>query len=215
MAEEKIKTVSVNVVNQLGEKISTTRLHGEVFNIEPNQQVMFDAVQVYQANCRQATAKTKKRAEVSGGGKKPWRQKGTGRARAGSTRSPLWVGGGKVFGPTGVQNFKLDQNKEAHRLALRSALSQKAASKQIIVLDKLEVKEPKTKDVVAILKAIGVSGKTLLVVKDASEALEASARNVEKLTLVAEDNVSVYDLLNHETVVFTKDAVKKIEEALE
>jgi large subunit ribosomal protein L4 len=215
MAEEKIKAVSVNVVNQLGEKISTTRLHGDVFNIEPNQQVMFDAVQVYQANCRQATAKTKKRDEVSGGGKKPWRQKGTGRARAGSIRSPLWVGGGKVFGPTGVQNFKLSMNKEAHRLALKSALSTKAVNKQIIVLDKIALPEIKTKDVVAILKAIEVKGKTLLVVSDADEKLLASARNVEKLTLVAEDNVSVYDLLNSETVVFTKDAVKKIEEALE
>lgn len=212
--EEKIKTVSLNVINQQGEKISTTRLHGEVFNIEPNKQVMFDDIQVYMSNRRQATAKTKKRAEVSGGGKKPWRQKGTGRARAGSSRSPIWVGGGKVFGPTGVQNYRISMNKTAHRLALKSALSAKVAAKQVIVVDKFELDTIKTKSVAEILKAIAVKGKTLLVVSDPSDVLLASARGIEKLIVVAETNVSVYDLVNSETVVFTKDAIKKIEEAL-
>jgi len=214
MAEEKVKSVSVNVLNQLGEKISTTRLHGDVFNIEPNNQCMFDAVQVYLSNRRQVTSKTKKRDEVSGGGKKPWAQKGTGRARAGSSRSPLWRGGGKVFGPTGDQNHTISMNKEAHRIALRSALTVKAAAKQIIVLDKIEVEAIKTKSVAEILKAIAVKGKTLLVLHEENEVLQTSARSIKKLIVVVENNVSVYDLLNAQTVVFVKDAVKKIEEAL-
>ena len=117
------KRISMVVLNQNGEELEKkVNLNGDVFGIEPNTQVMFDAVQVYQANKRQATAKTKTRAEVRGGGKKPWRQKGTGRARAGSSRSPIWVGGGTVFGPIGNQNFKLKMNKKSHALALKSAL---------------------------------------------------------------------------------------------
>ena len=123
MAEK--KTISVKVFNKAGEEVSKISLNAEVFGIEPNNQVMFDAVQVEQNNARQATAKTKVRHEVSGGGKKPFRQKGTGRARAGTTRSPIWVGGGTVFGPDGNQNYKISQNKKAHNLALRSALSLK------------------------------------------------------------------------------------------
>ena len=116
--------MKLNVYNQNGEKVSTINVAKDVFGCEVNNQVMFDAVTVYMANLRQATAKTKNRSEVSGGGKKPFRQKGTGRARAGSTRSPIWVGGGNVFGPKGNQNFKIKQNKKEHNLALRSALSQ-------------------------------------------------------------------------------------------
>ena len=139
------KRISVSVLNLNGEETEKkVNLNGDVFGVEPNTQVMFDAVQVYQANMRQATAKTKTRAEVRGGGKKPWRQKGTGRARAGSSRSPIWVGGGTVFGPIGNQNYKLSMNKKTHALALKSALSVKASEKNIIVVNELNT--TKTKD---------------------------------------------------------------------
>jgi len=131
MAEK--KTVSVKVYNMAGEEVSKMTLNAAVFNVEPHQQVMFDAVQVAQANARQATAKTKTRHEVSGGGKKPFRQKGTGRARAGSSRSPIWVGGGTIFGPVGTQNYKLSQNKKEHKLALKSALSLKTKNGLVVV----------------------------------------------------------------------------------
>lgn len=212
MAEEKIKSVSYPVINQAGEKVSTVRLAGEVFGIEPHKQTMFDAVQVYQANMRQATAKTKKRDEVSGGGKKPWRQKGTGRARAGSSRSPIWVGGGKVFGPTGEQNYKLSMNKVAHNLALRSALSVKAQEKSMIILDDIKV-EAKTKLAVELFVGIKASGK-ILVVCEADDNLALAVRNLANVKVVGTDNVSVYDLLNADNVVFTKAAVKAVEGGL-
>jgi large subunit ribosomal protein L4 len=173
---------------------------------------MFDAVQVYQANKRQATAKTKTRAEVRGGGKKPWRQKGTGRARAGSSRSPLWVGGGTVFGPDGRQNYKLDMNKKSHALALKSALSIKASEKNIVLVDSLTTE--KTKEFIATLKALNVTGKALVVLAEENEAVMNSARNVPGITVVLPNNVSVYDLLNAEKLVCTVDAVKKLEGGL-
>ena len=156
------KRISVSVLNLNGEETEKkVNLNGDVFGVEPNTQVMFDAVQVYQANMRQATAKTKTRAEVRGGGKKPWRQKGTGRARAGSSRSPIWVGGGTVFGPIGNQNYKLSMNKKAHALALKSALSVKASEKNIIVVNELNT--TKTKDFAKALEMLKVEGKALVV----------------------------------------------------
>ena len=156
------KRISMVVLNQNGEELEKkVNLNGDVFGIEPNTQVMFDAVQVYQANKRQATAKTKTRAEVRGGGKKPWRQKGTGRARAGSSRSSIWVGGGTVFGPIGNQNFKLKMNKKSHALALKSALSIKANEKNIVLVDNLT--STKTKEVVKTLEALKVDYKALVV----------------------------------------------------
>ena len=207
------KRIGVAVYNQLGEKAEKkVNLNGDVFGIEPNTQVMFDAVQVYQANKRQATAKTKTRAEVRGGGKKPWRQKGTGRARAGSSRSPLWVGGGTVFGPDGRQNYKLDMNKKSHALALKSALSIKASEKNIVLVDSITTE--KTKEFIATLKALNVTGKALVVLAEENEAVMNSARNVPGITVVLPNNVSVYDLLNAEKLVCTVDAVKKLEGGL-
>ena len=207
------KRIGVTVLNQNGESLEKkVNLNGDVFGIEPNAQVMFDAVQVYQANKRQATAKTKTRAEVRGGGKKPWRQKGTGRARAGSSRSPLWVGGGTVFGPDGRQNYKLDMNKKAHALALKSALSIKASEKNIVLVE--EFTTEKTKDFIAALKALNVTGKALVVLAEENEAVMNSARNVPGITVVLPNNVSVYDLLNAEKLVCTVDAVKKLEGGL-
>lgn len=210
----KAKSVTLPVLNQDGEKISKVLVSIDVFGIEPNKQVMFDAVQVYQANMRQATAKTLRRDEVSGGGKKPWRQKGTGRARAGSSRSPLWRGGGCVFGPTGNQSYKLSMNKEAHRLALRSALSAKQAEGGIIVVDEFKLEAPKTSVMVEILEKINANGKVLLVLDEANENLFLSARNIPSVLIVGTDNVSVYDLLNADHVVFTKGAVKALEGGL-
>ena len=207
------KRISVAVYDQNGVKAEKkVNLNGDVFGIEPNTQVMFDAVQVYQANMRQTTAKTKTRAEVRGGGKKPWRQKGTGRARAGSNRSPIWVGGGTVFGPSGNQNYKLSMNKKSHELAVKSALSIKAAEKNIVLLDSLNVE--KTKDFVAVLAALEVAGKALIVLSKENEVVMKAARNVPGVKVVLTDNVCVYDVLNAEKLIFTVDAAKKVEGGL-
>ena len=211
MAEK--KSVSVKVLNMAGEEVSKMNLNAEVFGIEPHQQAMFDAVQVEQANQRQATAKTKVRHEVSGGGKKPWRQKGTGRARAGSSRSPVWVGGGTVFGPVGNQNFKISQNKKEHKLALKSALSLKTKD-GLVVVDEIKFDEKKTKNFVAFLDAIKVGSKALVVVDAITEEIFASARNVGYAKVVTSDHISVVDLLNVDNLVISKASVKAIEEAL-
>ena len=208
MAEK--KTVSVKVYNMAGEEVSKLSLKAEAFGIEPNNQVMFDAVQVEQSNARQATAKTKVRHEVSGGGKKPFRQKGTGRARAGTTRSPIWVGGGTVFGPDGNQSYKISQNKKAHNLALRSALSLKVKD-GMKVLDELNLKEKKTKEFLKVLDALKVGGKALVVVDAIDENTFYSASNLDCVKLVTTDNVSVLDLLNVDTVVFTKSSVENLQ----
>lgn len=203
--------IKLNVYNQNGEKVSTINVAKDVFGCEVNNQVMFDAVTVYMANLRQATAKTKNRSEVSGGGKKPFRQKGTGRARAGSTRSPIWVGGGNVFGPKGNQNFKIKQNKKEHNLALRSALSQ-LGSKNIYVLDEVKV-NGKTSEVVALLKGLKLDNKKVLVVTSDDLVYRAST-NLANLVLRTNDNVSVYDLLNAQALLLNKEEVKVLEEGL-
>ena len=208
MAEK--KTVSVKVYNMAGEEVSKISLNAEVFGIEPNNQVMFDAVQVEQSNARQATAKTKVRHEVSGGGKKPYRQKGTGRARAGTTRSPIWVGGGTVFGPDGNQNYKISQNKKAHNLALRSALSLKA-KEGLVVVDELKFTEKKTKNFLNVMEALKVGDKVLVAVDQIDENIFYSASNISWVKLVSIDNVSVRDLLNVDTVVFSKSSVENLQ----
>lgn len=207
------KKISVAVLNQSGLETETkVNLNGDVFGIEPNTQVMFDAVQVYQANMRQATAKTKTRAEVRGGGKKPWRQKGTGRARAGSSRSPIWVGGGTVFGPDGRQNYKLSMNKKAHQLALKSALSLKVSENNLILVDSIATE--KTKDFAAVLSALKIEGKALVVLAEENAAVVASARNIPGVKVVLTNNVCVYDVLNVEKLLCTVDAVKALEGGL-
>ncbi|MBR0295655.1 MAG: 50S ribosomal protein L4 [Bacilli bacterium] len=213
MAEK--KTLTVKVLNMAGEEVGSAKLKSSVFGVEVNEQVMFDAVVVDQANQRQATAKTKKRAEVSGGGKKPFRQKGTGRARAGSTRSPVWVGGGTVWGPDGRQSYKLSQNKKEHQLALKSALTLKVSDSQLRVIDKIACKGKKTADYVKFLNAVKAEGKVLVVVDELDENIVYSARNVAWAHTVTWDNVSVLDLLHVDTLVASQDALKKIEEALD
>ena len=207
------KKVSVAVVNMASEKVESLSLNASVFGVEENKQVMHDAVLVYQANMRQDTAKTKKRDEVSGGGKKPWRQKGTGRARAGSTRSPIWVGGGCVFGPTGVQNHKLSQNRKEHKLALKCAYSAQAKN-GLIVVDEFKFDSIKTKNVVAMLKALKADKKSLIVISDLDENLIASAANIANVVVTPVTNVSVYDLMYFDNVIMDKATVKMVEEAL-
>lgn len=203
--------IKLKVYSQEGTEVSTVSLSKDVFAVEVNNQVMFDAVLTYQANLRQATAKTKKRFEVSGGGKKPFRQKGTGRARAGSTRSPIWVGGGTVFGPTGEQNFKLKQNKKQHALALKSAWTLKG-KKDVVVLDEMK-SSGKTKDVVAMLKALKLENEKVLLVIGDADVMQAAA-NVANVFVRTVGNISVYDLLNATKVVINKEDIKKVEEGL-
>lgn len=207
------KKINLKVLNQAGEETGKVSVSAEVFGVEVNEQVMFDAVQVYQANMRQATAKTLTRAEVSGGGKKPWRQKGTGRARAGSTRSPLWRHGGVVFGPRGNQNFTLSMNKKAHALAVKSALTLKATDKDIIVIDNLDLGEVKTKTVVSMLKNLNAKKKTLVVV-DENDSFVMSARNIPGVVITNTNNLSVYDILNTDSILFTSDSIKVVEGGL-
>ena len=209
-------TISLNVITLKGEDAGTVEVSAEVFGVKDvNPQVVKNAVTVYQANLRQATAKTKKRHEVHGTNKKPWRQKGTGRARAGDVKSPIWVGGGTVFGPDGTQNFKLSQNKKEHNLALRGVLSEKAENKGIVVVDALALDKISTKAFAESLKAMKVSGKKNLLVTDIeNENVIASARNIESLVVTTADNISVYDVLYFDNIIVSKDGIHQIEEAL-
>lgn len=207
---------AIDVLNLSGSKVEEYELNKEVFGIEPNQNVIFDAVQVYLSNTRQATAKTKKRDEVRGGGRKPWRQKGTGRARQGSIRSPQWRGGGVVFGPTGEQNYKIKQNRKEYRLALKSALSEKAQSSNLILVDEIKYEAAKTKSAVEMLNNLKTNNKTLLIVSENSVNYEAlmSVANLQNVMVLFADEVNVYDVVNSDSVVMTVDAVKSIEEVL-
>lgn len=220
MAEKKIKLPVFSLAT--GEESGDVSVSAEVFGLkEINQTVIHDAVVVDMANRRQATAKIKKRHEVSGGGKKPFRQKGTGRARAGSSVSPIWVGGGTVFGPDGNQNYTLKQNKKAHNLALRCVLSEKA--KNIVVVDELNLKKVSTKELAKLLTALKLTCKTLVVLdipedEKAFKGVEnfvLSANNIENVTMDELGNVSVYDVLNADKLLISKAGIKELEEGLE
>jgi len=206
----------LDVINQNGKKVSDIELNDAVFGIEPNQQAIFDAVVMQRASLRQGTHDTKTRTEVSGGGRKPYRQKGTGRARQGSIRATQWRGGGIVFGPT-PRSYKYSLNKKVRRLALKSVLTEKVQSSDMIVVDKFELAAPKTKDFVKIIENIGAVKKTLFVVS-ADEDIEnayLSLRNIPTMEMVLADGINVYDIINANKVVFTEAAVKKVEEALQ
>lgn len=213
MSATKPKNVSYPVVNAKGEKVGTVRLDGSIFGIEPHQDALHRAVTLYLANVRQGTAKTKDRSEVRGGGRKPWRQKGTGRARHGSIRSPIWVGGGVIFGRTGEENYKLSMNRKEYALALRSALSAKVKEKAFIVIDdELDI-EPKTKQAVSLLNDVGAVGKVLIVSDDNLE-LARAVRNLKHVQKVGHANVNVYDLLNADKIVIEKATLVALEGGL-
>ncbi|MCI8541050.1 MAG: 50S ribosomal protein L4 [Erysipelotrichaceae bacterium] len=203
------------VLNQAGKELHEITLSPEVFGIEPNQQVIFDAIIMQRACMRQGTHDTKGRSEVSGGGRKPWRQKGTGRARQGSIRAAQWRGGGTVFGPT-PRSYAYKLNKKVRRLALKSVLSEKVAASEMMVLDKLELAEPKTKAFNEILDALKLGKKTLFVVapdEDFENAFK-SMRNIPTMMMLTADGINVYDMVNANKIVFTEAAVKHVEEAL-
>ncbi|WP_143416238.1 50S ribosomal protein L4 [Geobacillus sp. E263] len=203
----------VALYNQSGETIGEIELNDSVFGIEPNKHVLFEAVIMQRASLRQGTHKTKNRAEVSGGGRKPWRQKGTGRARQGSIRAPQWRGGGTVFGPV-PRSYSYKLPKKVRRLAIKSALSSKVLENNIVVLDNLTLEAPKTKEMVKILNNLSVDRKALIVTDDVNENLTLSVRNIPGVTVVTANGINVLDVLNHDKLVITKAAVEKVEEVL-
>ena len=210
------KNLTVKVLDQTGKELRELALNEAVFGIEPNQQAMFDAVVMQQASLRQGTADTKGRSEVSGGVKKPWRQKGTGRARQGSIRAPQWRGGGTVFGPT-PRKYGYRINRKVRRLALRSYLSQFVADNALTVVDKIQLDTIKTKDFAKIMKDLGADRKALFVfdVEEDWENVWMSMRNLQNATFTTSEGLSCLDMANSYKMIATEAAVKKIEEALQ
>jgi len=203
---------TARVVDLTGESQGEIDLPEAVFDVSPHAAVMHQALLRQLANARQGTSDTKTRSDVSGGGRKPYRQKGTGRARQGSIRSPHYAGGGTVFGPT-PRSYRQQMPRKQRRLALRGALSVKAAEGQITVLDRIELEEPRTKAVTGFLQAVEAGRRVLMVLGSHHEALELSARNLPEVRVILAGNVSVRDLLTADTVVMTRDAVEHIAEA--
>ena len=204
----------IALLNLKGEKIKDIKLNDEVFGIEPNNQTIYDAVVLKQASMRQGTHKVKTRSEVSGGGRKPWRQKGTGNARQGSIRAPHFVGGGVVFGPTTERNYTKKQNRKERRLALKSALTHKANAKEIIVVENFIVDTPKTKDFMKLLETLKISGKSLIVVKELTDNLILASRNLSDVKVIETHEINTYDVMNYTNLVMTEEAVKMLEEVL-
>ena len=206
---------NISVLNIKGEKVKEITLNETVFGIEPNDAVLYDAITLSRNNSRQASANTKTRSEVSGGGKKPWRQKGTGRARQGSTRAPHWYHGGVVFGPTPNRNYTKKMNKKERRLALKSALSYKLIDSEMIVLDAMKLESGKTKEAIQVLTNLKVNNeKTLIVVNELDENLVLATRNLANVILLETDEINTLDGVSADRLVITEDAVKKIEEVL-
>jgi large subunit ribosomal protein L4 len=201
----------VAVYNVDGSQVGDIELAEGVFGIQPNTHVLHSAVVLQQAAVRQGTHKTKGRSEVRGGGRKPWKQKGTGRARQGSIRSPQWKGGGVVFGPT-PRGYGFKLPRKVRRLAIKSALSSKVATNEFIVLDQLSLSAPKTKDIAKLLSNLKVSRKALVVTADFDNVVALSARNIPGVKFVAADGISVLDVMFHDKLIITKDAVAKVEE---
>ena len=201
----------LSVLDMTGKKVSDIEVKDSVFAIEPNMSAMHLVVVSYLANQRQGTQSTKTRSEVSGGGKKPWRQKGTGRARQGSTRSPQWYHGGIALGPK-PRTYGIDVNKKVRRLAMKSALSSKVAADEMIVLDSVKLDAIKTKEIAKMFEAIKAQKKVLVVLPENNEVIYKSARNIEGAKVSTVNTLNVYDILNCDTIVVLKDAVTKIEE---
>ncbi|MCD7808130.1 MAG: 50S ribosomal protein L4 [Erysipelotrichaceae bacterium] len=206
--------MKVAVYNQEGTQLKDTELNDAVFGIEPNNQAIFDMVLLQRASWRRGTHSVKNRSAVRGGGKKPWRQKGTGRARQGTIRAPQWRGGGVVFGPNTNRNYKLKMNRKVRRLALKSALSQKVIDEELTVLDKLTVEAPKTKTMVKVLENLEATRKTLIVMDSVDENVALSARNIPGVKVIDSKGLNVYDILDSNKLVMTEEAIKAVEEVL-
>ena len=204
----------VELLNLKGEKVKDINLNEEIFGITPNNNVLNDAIILTMASLRQGTHKTKNRSEVSGGGRKPWRQKGTGRARQGSIRAVQWVGGGR-YGTPVPRDYSIKQNRKERQLAIKSALSEKVAAKELIVVDKLTVKEAKAKEMVSLLETLKVADKkVLVVVKEFDDNLILASRNLQNVVLILADEINVLDIVGTDVMVATEDAIKYIEEVL-
>jgi large subunit ribosomal protein L4 len=201
----------VRVVNMQGKSAGTVDVKDEIFAIEPNENAVHEVVKNYLANQRQGTQSAKTRGEVRGGGRKPFRQKGTGRHRQGSTTDPSQVGGGIVFAPK-PRDYSYSVPKKVRRLALKSVLSAKVKDDEIIVLDKLEMKEPKTKEMVKVLGAVGAAKKALIVMAEKDESVVRSASNIQGVRTSLVNTMNVYEIINHTSFIVTKEALKKIEE---
>ena len=201
----------VTVLDMAGKEVSKIDLSDAVFGIEPNKAVMHDLVKNYLANQRQGTQSALTRAEVSGGGKKPWRQKGTGHARQGSTRAPQWTHGGIVFAPK-PRSYRYTLNKKVRRLAMKSALSSKVLDNELVVLDKIAMDEYKTKTIAAMLKAVGSEKKALIVLPEKNEKVIASAANIPGVKTALVNTLNVYDILNADKFIVLQDAIAQIEE---
>ena len=201
----------IDVYDMKGKKVSDVELADAIFGIEPNENIVHSVLVNYLANQRQGTQSTKTRAEVSGGGKKPWRQKGTGRARQGSTRSPQWIKGGIALGPK-PRSYTYKVNKKERRLAVRSLLSSKVLENELVVVDKLAFDEIKTKAMATALSNLKVEGKALILLPEKNENVQKSARNIEGVKTSLVNTINVYDLLKYTKLVVTVDTVKKLEE---
>ncbi len=204
----------IALLNIKGEKIKDIKLNDEIFGIEPNNQTIYDAIVLKNASMRQGSHSTKTRSEVSGGGRKPWRQKGTGNARQGSIRAPHFVGGGVVFGPTPNKNYTKKQNRKERRLALKSALTYKAKNKEIFVVEGLNVDTPKTKDFVKLLEDLKIEGKALIVVKELTDNLILASRNLSDIKVIETHEINTFDVTYYKNLVMTEEAVKMLEEVL-
>ncbi|KGO13163.1 50S ribosomal protein L4 [Clostridium botulinum] len=200
----------VDLFNQNGEKVGDLQLADSVFGVEVNTYAMHQVVKALLANKRQGTQSAKTRAEVSGGGIKPWRQKGTGRARQGSIRAPQWIHGGVVFAPK-PRDYRMSIPKSMKKVAIKSALTSKVNENLMVVVDEIKLETPKTKEVVKMLNAFNAK-KTLIITNNAEENVYKSARNIEGVQIIPVNNINVYDVLKYDKVVITKDAVSKIEE---
>ena len=204
----------IDLLNLKGEKVNELKLNEEIFSITPNDKVLYDAIILARASLRQGTHSTKNRSEVSGGGRKPWRQKGTGHARQGSIRAVQWVGGGR-YGTPVPRDYSKKQNRKERRLALKSALSHKFNDNEVIVMEELTFRAPKTKEMMTLLNTLKVADKKVLfVVDDFTENVILASRNIPNVALIAANELNVLDLINSDVVVFTSEAIKKIEEAL-
>ena len=201
----------IDVYDVNGKKVKELELNGSVFGIEPNENVVHSVVVNYLANQRQGTQNTKTRAEVSGGGRKPWRQKGTGRARQGSIRAPQWIKGGIALGPR-PRSYVYKVNKKERALAVRSVLSAKVQEQELVVVDKLSLKEIKTAEMVKTLANLKVEGKAVVLLPANDVNVQKSARNIEGVKTLTVDTINVYDLLKYNKLVVTEDTVKKLEE---